>query len=249
MWGPLVLAGDLGPEGGRRRRTEQAQAPALVAAEQPLESWLKPVADKPGVFRTAGVARVTDDKPSPDVDLVPFYRLHERTYAVYWDLYTPDEWKQKAAEIVAEQERMRKLRAATVAFAQPGEMQPERDFKQQGENSYPDRILGRAGRHARSAGWFSFDLPIDPTHPVALVITYFTPVRRPPNFDILVDGKHVGGPAPPPAGAPRFYDAEYPVPADLVNGKQKVTVRFQAAPGSETAVVFGIRTIRADAPR
>jgi len=30
------------------------------------------------------------------VDFVPFYRLHRRTYGVYWDLYTPAEWEKKA---------------------------------------------------------------------------------------------------------------------------------------------------------
>ena len=34
----------------------------------------------------------------------------------------------------------------------------------------------------------------------------------------------------------------------LVAGKSKVTVRFQATGGNEIAAVFGLRTIRADAP-
>ena len=36
------------------------------------------------------------------------------------------------------------------------------------------------------------------------------------------------------------------VPAELVKGKQKVTVRFQATGGNETAGVFGVRLVRAD---
>src|SRR5204862_419600 len=49
MWGPLVLAGDLGQE--RKRgpdRNAEPQAPVLVAAAQPVENWLKPVTGKPG---------------------------------------------------------------------------------------------------------------------------------------------------------------------------------------------------------
>jgi len=88
LWGPLVLAGDLGPEAqrrGRGARSEQPAAPVFVAAERPVTEWLKPVADKPGQFRTEGVGR------EKDVDFVPFYRLHRRTYGVYWDLFTPAE--------------------------------------------------------------------------------------------------------------------------------------------------------------
>jgi hypothetical protein len=49
--------------------------------------------------------------------------------------------------------------------------------------------------------------------------------------------------------APHFFDVEYPIPAELVKGKQKVTVRFQATQGNEIAAVFGVRMIRSDAER
>jgi DUF1680 family protein len=95
LWGPLVLAGDLGPETqrgrGRSARAEPPKVPVFVAAERPVTEWLKPVPGKPGQFCTDGVGR------EHDVDFVPFYRLHRRTYGVYWDLYTPAEWEEKAA--------------------------------------------------------------------------------------------------------------------------------------------------------
>jgi hypothetical protein len=42
----------------------------------------------------------------------------------------------------------------------------------------------------------------------------------------------------------RFFDVEYPLPADLVQGKQKITVRFEATGGNEVAPVFGVRLVR-----
>ncbi len=100
MWGPLVLAGDLGPEGGRRARVV---APALLAVDKPITAWLKPDPARPGAFLTeagpAGVGRAGNGgNTTVQVSLEPFYRLHERAYAVYWDLYTPAEWDKKAAE-------------------------------------------------------------------------------------------------------------------------------------------------------
>ncbi|HZS03555.1 MAG TPA: beta-L-arabinofuranosidase domain-containing protein [Blastocatellia bacterium] len=249
MWGPLVLAGDLGPERARGRGAQGAgqagaqplSIPSLVAAERPLSEWVK-AADNPATFRTAGVGR------EQDVDLVPFYRLHRRAYSIYFDLFTPAEWEKKAAELLAERERQRRLEAATVAFVQPGEMQPERDFNQQGEETSPVRIAGRPGRSARK--WFSFDLPVDPAHPVKLIATYHDEERATRTFDVLVDGTRVGEqrverhrPGSPSKG---FFDVEYTIPADLARGKQKVTVRFQATGGNETAGVFGVRMVRAD---
>lgn len=242
LWGPLVLAGDLGPEERRGRGSPSAgnqAAPVFVAWDQPVAGWLKPVPDRPGAFRSEGVGR------EEDVDLVPFYRLHRRTYAVYWDLFTPEEWAKKAQEIAVENERQRRLELATVAYAQPGEMQPERDFNFQGEDSEPDRVMGRACR--RGTKWFSFDLPVENAHPLSLVVTYYSDEWRKRTFEILADGQRIGEQTvDKDSSTPHFFNVEYAIPAEAVQGKQKVTVRFHATQGNEIAAVFGLRMIRRD---
>lgn len=236
LWGPLVLAGALGPEDGFAAWKPGA-VPVLAAAERPIADWLKPVPDKPGCFRSDGVGRPRD------VEFVPFYRLPRRTYAVYWDLFTPQEWEAKAADIAAEEERQAELARATVAFAQPGEMQPERDFNMQGEQTSPDRVMGRPGR--RGNKWFSFDLPVEPAHPMTLVVTYYADEWRKRTFEILADGQRIGEQVIEQRGAPRFFDVKYPIPGSLVEGKQKLTIRFQATHGNGIAAVFGLRMISA----
>lgn len=47
----------------------------------------------------------------------------------------------------------------------------------------------------------------------------------------------------------RFFDVEYAIPSELIEGKQKVTVRFAAPAGSDIPGVFGIRMVRADQAR
>jgi len=68
-------------------------------------------------------------------------------------------------------------------------------------------------------------------------------------FDILVDGQRVGEQEVTGSGPERFFDVEYAIPVNMIQGKEKVTVRFQATEGNEIATVFGIRMIRADAKR
>ena len=75
-------------------------------------------------------------------------------------------------------------------------------------------------------------------------MTYNSDNRRPRSFEILVDGRKVGEHAFEPSSTARFFDVEYALPADLLQGKQKVTVRFQATNGNEIAAVFGVRLIR-----
>src|SRR5262249_36428337 len=184
LWGPLVLAGDLGPERERGGRAGQSiNIPALIAAERPLTDWLKPVSGKPGNFHSDGVGR------DQDVELMPFSRLHRRISSVYWDLFTPVEWEKKAAELAAERERQRKREAATVSFAQPGETQSERDFNQQGEETSQGGMAGRRGRSAKK--WFSFDMPVDAARPMTLIVTYHGEERQTRTFEILVDGSRV----------------------------------------------------------
>jgi uncharacterized protein len=105
MYGPLVLAGDLGADGlteahivGPNFRVgapniEQSGSPLAPVNRVPpipdLEiptirttsadpsSWIKP-ADKPLVFRTTGQTK--------DVTMVPLNSLFDRRYAVYWEV-------------------------------------------------------------------------------------------------------------------------------------------------------------------
>jgi hypothetical protein len=48
----------------------------LVASSQDPNTWIKPVPGQALTFRTAG--------QSQDVTLVPFYKLFDERYAVYW---------------------------------------------------------------------------------------------------------------------------------------------------------------------
>jgi uncharacterized protein len=238
LWGPLVLAGNLGlePEEWEERRGSLSPPPPLLVGDRPVAEWVKPSPGRPGEFRTEGALE------GREVPLVPFYRLHRRVYSAYFDRFTPAEWADAVAATTAARERQQELERATVAYVRPGEV--EREFNLQGEDHsvFVEPISGRRARRSRK--WFSFDVPVDAARPMALVLTYHSDQPRERRFEILVDGTRVGQETLPGAGTSRFLDVEYPLPASLVEGKQRVTVRLQAAESREVAPVFGIRTIR-----
>jgi hypothetical protein len=255
LWGPLVLAGDLsqtaaasaagaeGRSGERRRRRNRdwVEPPVLVVAEEDPRQWIEPVAEQPGRFRTVGAGR------EHDIELTPFYALHRTVYSAYWDLFSPAQWAIKEQEIAAERARQQRLRDATVGYFQPGEMQPERDANFAGEETWPTRVEGRPGRTGRK--WYAFELPVDPEHPLALVVTYHSGerhVRLREEFAILVDDQEIARPAMEPSSPPRFFDVQYPIPSELVAGKEKVTVKFATGERGNIATVFGVRMVRAD---
>jgi DUF1680 family protein len=243
MWGPLVLAGDLGAE---RRGGSTDPIPSFVTESRPIDQWLKPE-DTAGNFRTEGIGRLTD-RSQKEIELVPFYRLHRRTYSIYWDLYTAATWNKRLAEIAAEAARSKKIDSMTTVFVQPGDAEKEKEFNQQGEDTSTDGTNGRRARRAKK--WFSYDLPVNAATTPALLVTYFTLERANRSFDILVDGQRVGEQkierSVPGSAAGHFFDVEYKIPSELLKDKKKMTVRFQSTGGNETASVFGVRLIRID---
>ena len=112
MWGPLVLAGDLGPERQRSDGDENEDIappppiPVLVAAGRPVAGWLRAQNAGDGTFRTTDVAHLPTPEDEPTrVEFAPFYRLHRRTYAAYWDFFTPEDWEAQKAVYAGEAER------------------------------------------------------------------------------------------------------------------------------------------------
>ena len=249
LWGPLVLAGDLGPEvRGNENNDEEnppaPSAPPIVVTEEPLQQWLKPESGSQDGLRRPALdsLRISNLLHSTNF-------LGENTQSI--GMFSPRKSGANVpAEYKAEQEKRQKLQAATIAFAQPGEMQSERDFNEQGEDTAPLLWRGHHGRGGK--GWFSFDVPVENTHPVALWVTYGGEGRRKSTFDILIDGKkiadYVALPRSPEQDA-HFVDANYAISGELIGGKSKVTVRFQATDGNEIRGVFGLRTVRDDEAR
>ncbi len=252
LWGPLVLAGDLGAEGARGQDEEEridppAPAPVLVSADRDPHTWLRR-GDAPGHFRTHDAAFDPDPMSAPHpVDFAPFYRLHRRTYGIYWDLYSPEQWQAKRAEWTAAAEHQRRLEAATVGSVLPGDEASIKAANFQGSTEAGlNYVVGRPGW--RTGGWLSFELPVEADKAMALVATWYNADRRslPARFDILVDGTTIASPVMRLEAPSRFFEVRYPIPAELIRGMKKVTVRFQAPRGGRVAALFGVRMVRAN---
>ena len=237
FYGPTLLAADLGavndPAAG-----QPGFVPVLLTGARPLADWVKPVSLAEEKFKTAGVG-----KPR-DVELVPFNRLLDRRYTVYLDRFTPEDWAKREAEIRAEQKRVEELEARTVDIFRAGEMQPERDHDVKGERSDPLEALGRKLRHAYDGGWFSYEMKVDPTKSNELLCTWWGGETGERNFDILVDDTKIATQKLLNNKPGQFWDAVYPIPADLTKGKEKVTIKLQAQPGNFAGGLFGSRILK-----
>jgi uncharacterized protein len=98
LYGPVVLAGDMGPEPqgdtvpysiDQRANVDAAAAPVpiLVRGSGPLESSVVRSAGGSLVFHTLGVGH------PGDVVLRPFWEISYDRYSVYWDVLTEAQWR------------------------------------------------------------------------------------------------------------------------------------------------------------
>jgi hypothetical protein len=224
--GPIVLAAKgQGPAGeqlnylaGDARMDHIAQGPVCAQEAAPLfvrdprhfASYLKGVPGEP-LTLVSGITR-----------FVPFFRLHDSRYTIYW---TADPAPPPVADLL------------TIDQVAPGEQQPESDHQFNGEASETGLHEGRHWRHAR--GWFRYVLNNPRGEAKRLRLTlYGGDAAR--SYDIVVNGALVAtveGSAP----AAGFYERDVPLPA-LPAGP--VDVKFVAHAGSLAGGLYGLRLLR-----
>ena len=236
MYGPLVLAGDLGPVADSLSN-DAMYVPVMMTDRRDPSTWIKPVEGKTNTFITYKTGR------PHDVILKPFYTVYNRRYSIYWDLFSEKAWEARKAEYNSEQERTKRLKEAEIDFVQPGEMQPERNHNFKGEKSSAGSFKERASRDSRG-GWFSFDLKTASDLPVALSVDYWGGFPGAKTFDILVNDKIIATENISNKKEGQFISVQYDIPKALSNAKSKITVKFQAHEGNMAGPVFGVRTIR-----
>jgi hypothetical protein len=221
FYGPVLLAADL---------NGNLPLPILMGKAEDLIDALKPVDGRPLEFIARGCVHVLDSENRKDLTLRPLYEIADQKYTVYMDLFTQEQWAKRKAEYQAQLERQAEMEARTVDVLRIGEMQPERDHNQQGQNTRTGEYGGKRWRDADNGGWFSFDMKVLPDAPVDLQVTYWGSESGPRRFDILIDGRKIAEQTLGHDKPNEFYDKIYPIPQELTRGKQKVTVRFQAHP-------------------
>ena len=108
------------------------EMPIIVSQPDAIASKVKQVEGKPLTFT---IDSLYSEKYS-NLELIPFFRLHESRYVIYWQSETAgglEEIRQKIAEEEAAKQR---LAGQTIDLVFPGEQQPESDHFINSEDSF-----------------------------------------------------------------------------------------------------------------
>ena len=249
LYGPVVLAGDLGrvPEGERQHyAVEQwenfhkpvAEVPVLVTEAKDLASVVERMSGNDLVFRTIRTAQPRD------VTLRPFNEIYYDYYNVYWDVLTPAKYVERKAALQAEAARRAALDARTIDEYRPGEQQSEVDHGQKGEQTVSGEWQGGKYRHAENGGWFSLSMRVAPDRPVELLCVYWGGENGNRTFDILVAGKVIATQTLHQDKPGQLFYKTYAIPEELTRGKQTIEVRFQAHPGNFAGGLYGAKVLK-----
>ncbi len=233
LYGPLVLAADL----GSTMPDPVYGVPVLLTDNTNCSDWVVPLSKERPVFQTTDVGRPAD------FTLKPFHTLFDSYYSVYFDLFTPEAWRERQAAYEEEKRQQQLIEDLTIDEFRIGEMQPERDHGLEAtERSYVDPALGRAGREARKDNRFSFNMKVLPGKDNILLLTYIGDDRN-RKFDILAGGEKIATVDWEGGETGKFYNLPYIIPAGVIGDNASVRITVDACHGTTAGRVFGARTL------
>jgi hypothetical protein len=212
-----------------------AQAPMLVGTSESLVSSLvrKPTADLR--FTTPAI-----EPPAEGAfDLIPFFRVHDARYMLYWRVVSPDTLESVRAEVAAAEASRLALARRTLDQVTPGEQQPEVEHGYAGAGSGTGVHQGRSWRDAGER--FSYRLKARAGAKRALRFTTYGGERG-RQMDVQVNGKTLARVSPRGDKPDTFVDHEHPLP-ELGEGEETITVTFASADGARTPRVYDVRLV------
>ncbi len=246
LYGPVVLAGELGRKGmenvslragdmwdNEKKAEELKDIPFFVADKGQLTGWIKPVGSKTLTFTAKSAGE------GPEITFSPFYKINRQRYSVYWDLFSPQEWETYCKR------KKECIRDAVVVE----DSTSETAHRVRGEKMTKGTSFFKTFRTAKEGGWFAYDLAADTNEPLFLMCQFWGGGWGPDTkgtMDVYVEDAKIGTrDFTQKDHQTLFFDAVYPIPPQLSKGKDKLSVRFQALPGEVTTGLFGCKLVTA----
>lgn len=256
LHGPIVLAAKTKPfaneqlnflsDEGRMSHIPTAQmcplesSPIFVGDKKNYLSRIEKIATQALAFK---VHNLTNNKTSEPLELIPFFRLHDSRYVLYWPYSSQKDYKNRH-ELLAKAEQQRlQLKAITIDQITPGEQQPESDHFFKGKDTEAGVHRNRHWRH--SSAWFSYELKDPNKEASTLRITYYG-LDQGRSFAIFLNKTKIADVTLESSQGDNFYTDDYAIPKKVLsdNINRPLTLKFVAEKNSIAGGIYGIRLLR-----
>ena len=249
IYGPIVLAAKTGTEdlaglyaddsrGGHIAHGHQIplqDMPVMVGEVNKLLSHFQKPTDNTIRFIYSGEVYPEKFKP---LEFIPFFRLHNARYAVYFRQVTPSGLERLKEEVTRKEQQKAELVERTIDLIYPGEQQPESDHFIKYEDS---RTGTRDNRHFRLAkGWFSYELKSKEEATSILLVLHKGDNK--PETKIFIGDKELDVSPVVSDLDESFITWIYPLPEKLTTGT--ATIRFVSGKSGQTFRVYEVRLLK-----
>jgi DUF1680 family protein len=215
------------------------QAPVVLADAKAIPA--KVVADPAAGPLHFRLVDIVEPAAPTGLDLIPFFRLHDARYQMYWETTSREGLAARQVALAAAERARAAREAATLDQVTPGEQQPETEHAFQGEATETGIHNGRHWRHGRE---FQYTLNTRGEKHVTLAVTY-SGNDSGRQFDIFANGTLIATQELVGEKLGEFVEKQYPLPGAVLAAARdgRVTIRFVARKVLAGGV-FDIRLLR-----
>lgn len=256
MYGPIVLGMKTGTEDlaaliaddsrfgqyASGRKLPVNEAPILINDDiESIAAQLKPVEGKPLHF-TLDTEMVNPIRN----ELQPFFEIHDSRYMMYWLALSEQSYKDHLDALAREEAERQDIEDRTVDKVQPGEQQPETDHRMETDESFTGNTNDVFWRDARDNHFFSYLMQTGGRTDLSLRLQFWGVGEwKTHEFDVYVDDELLV--SVNNTGKYRISEFKYEsfqIPAEFLEGKTEVRVKFVARPGKQIGEIYGVRLVR-----
>ena len=251
LYGPVVLATKTGTEDlkglyaddsrsghiAHGRQIPLQETPFMVGEADQLVSHVK----KNGAVLSFTYTGDVYPDSFRNLELIPFFRLHNARYAVYFHQVTASELQAVKDEITRKEKEAIELSDRTLDLIYPGEQQPESDhFIQYGKSN----TGSENERHFRAArDWFSYELKVAEGEEATEIRLVWHKNDRKPQTALTIDETVITSSPNIKELDEHFLSVSYELPAPLTQGSH--TIKFVTIKEEKTTNrIFEVRLIK-----
>lgn len=255
--GPVILGaitdttGIVKQEGDGGRFDHIAPGPLYDLAKTPLVKMdstnntplhLVPVQGKPLTFSIPSLVYPTGYKGNRQLELEPFFDIHDTRYMIYWPVAQAGAVKQRVKELAWQDREVMRMSLTTIDHVSPGEQQPEIDHGIQSEHSITGIFKNRHWRSAEN-GYFAYNLKIDSSAKF-LRITYYGNGTQDSSV-VFIGNKRLDKLSLKASKTDKFYGVDYPIdPAFRKLPAVTVKITDVGGKGKGTGRIFDMRILK-----
>ena len=190
--------------------------------------------------------KIVNGEPGKTYMLQPFFEIHDSRYMIYWLALSEENYKGYLDNLAKQEQERQELEARTVDKVQPGEQQPETDHKMETDRSNTGNTNDVFFRDARDGHYFSYLMQTAGRTDLTLRLKFWGVGEwKTHEFDIFIDDQLLT--SINNTGKYRISEFKYEtfdIPAEMLQGKSQVRVKFVAKPGKQIGEIYGVRLIK-----